>query len=408
MTSQPLPTTRRQGIRLPVVNRAVDIGFAILLVVCGVRYFTHHELAGAGVLALVLAIGAGASYAVAVLGRSGVVAPARTSALVGTRQGIGLLTATTFWLPLVVIAPSFGWCAFALFFAVHRVLSGWVAFGLSALIVVAVSLGLLIMSNGQDLGLVLGPFFGGMVLASAYGALDRAAQTQRGLIDELIDTRQQLARSERDAGALAERERVAGELHDTVVQRTASALLLLESDQLQGGDTSPAVLRARDALRESLVETRRLVHGLADPALAAASLPAILGAEAAAAGASFEVDGVERAVSTPVLHALQRVVQEALVNAGKYAQADRTQVTLTFFNDEIGVDIADDGVGFASGVADDDADDVADAVSGGFGIRAMTWRLQNLGGRLTIESHPGEGTVVAALVPDLAAAGEAP
>lgn len=103
----------------------------------------------------------------------------------------------------------------------------------------AVSVGLFLMSRGDDLGLVLGPFFGGLVLTYAYTALDRALDARRTLIAELVDTREQLARSERDAGALAERERVAGELHDTVVQRTATALLMLESDDLHGGEQSP-------------------------------------------------------------------------------------------------------------------------------------------------------------------------
>lgn len=378
------------------MDLAVDVGFAVLLVVCGVRYFTRHPLEGVGFAALILAIGAGVSYAIAVIGRRGADAPRAVSGLdaVGSRQGAGLLVATGFWLPLTVLAPSFGWCGFALFFAVHRVIRGRLAVVISGAIVVAVSVGLLLMSNGDDLGLVLGPFFGGLVLAYAYTALDRALDAQQALIGELIDTREQLADSERDAGALAERERVAGELHDTVVQRTASALLMLESDDLGPGRQSDAVRDAREALRESLVETRQLLHGLTDPRTGADSLAAALEMQSQTADASFTMIGTDRLVSDAASHALQRVVQEALVNTRKHARASSVHVTLTFFENEVGVDVADDGIGF------DPTAHESETAGQGFGIRAMTWRMQTLGGALTIESRPGEGTVVSAIVPD--------
>ncbi len=371
-TVEPLPVQRT------VVDRAVDVGFALLLLVCGLRYFSRHELAGEGTFVLLLAIGTGVSYAAAVLGRGGA----------GARQSAGLLLATGFWLPLTIVAPSFGWCAFALFVAVHRVLRGRAALWLSAVIVIAVSLGLLIMSNGQDPGLVLGPFFGGLVLASAYAALDRALSEQRRLNHELVEARERLARSEREAGALAERGRVASELHDTVVQRTASALLLLETDGLRPEGSSSSVEEARETLREALVETRQLLHGLADPRETAASLTAALSAQATASGAGFEVVGDERAVPEAVAHALQRIVQEALINARKHASARTVRVTLTYFAGEVGVDVSDDGEGFDAGGGGD-----------GFGLRAMTWRAESLGGTLTIESGPGRGTVVAAILP---------
>ncbi|MDL9977921.1 sensor histidine kinase [Microbacterium sp. ASV49] len=395
--------TSAPRIHLPAMDLAVDIGFFVLLIVSGARYFSHHPLRGdaASITVLVLAIGAGVSYAVAVIGPHR--APtSRSTALreFATRQGIGLLAATAFWIPLTILAPSFGWCAFALFFAVHRVLRGPIAYVVSSLVVIAVSIGLFIMSEGEDLGLVLGPFFGGLVLTYAYAALDRAISSQRALIAELLDTREQLARSERDAGALAERNRVASELHDTVVQRTASALLLLEADDQRPGGSSAVVVQAREGLREALVETRQLLHGLADAGPATESLPALLASQAAAAGAGFAIVGEERAVPGTVTQALQRVVQESLINIAKHADAETVRVTLTYFPDAVGIDVSDDGVGFAAADKADDAD--------GFGIRAMTWRIQNLGGELTIESRTGGGTVVAASVPTVPSEGAAP
>lgn len=405
--------------RSRTLDAAVDLGFAVLLLVCGVRYFNYHELGGVGAVVLGLAIGAGLAYAWAVASRHS--SPRSTAAFAAARTGhaVGVLAATGFWLPLVVLAPSFGWCAFALFFAVHRVLSGWAALLLSGMIVLAVSVGLFLMSSGQDLGLVLGPFFGGLVLAYAYWALDRALVRQRRLITELVETREQLARSEREAGALTERERVASELHDTVVQRTASALLMLESDGLSEGSTA-GTEQARGALREALVETRQLMQGLSIPRDDEVSFSETLRAQALDGGASFVVSGTERPLPDSLAHALQRVVREALINVGKHAEAETVRVTLSYFDDAVGVDIADDGVGFegAGAGAGDDAGDAEDAAPAsdprsnddagsdrrtaehsGFGIRAMTWRMHNLGGSLTIESQPGRGTVVAAVAP---------
>lgn len=392
----------RERRRLPAMDRAVDIGFAVLLLVCGARYFSRHDLDGAGIVALVLAVCSGVSYAIAVAGRRPGVSPARGGpAATASRQSTGILLATAFWLPLVVIAPSFGWCGFALFFAVHRVIRGRLALVVSAMIVVAVSVGLFLMSNGDDLGLVLGPFVGGMVLAYAYAALDRALDEQQVLIGQLVDTRAQLARSERDAGALAERERVASELHDTVVQSTATALLMLESDGLRAGASGSSVGEVRDALRASLIETRQMLHGLADPRSTGDSLAAALRAQTESAGADFAVSGVERRVSDQVAHALQRVVQEALTNARKHAAATSVHVTLTYFDSEVGVDIADDGIGFSPTEAAERSGKEApvDVGSGGFGLRAMAWRVEALGGALTIESRVDEGTVIAAVVP---------
>lgn len=87
-------------------------------------------------------------------------------------------------------------------------------------------------------------------------------------------------------------------------------------------------------------------------------------------------------------HALQRIVQESLLNATKHAAARTVRVTLTYFADEVGVDVSDDGGGF-------DADGEGD----GFGLRAMAWRAESLGGTLVIESGRGQGTVVAAVLP---------
>ena len=365
------------------VNLAIDVGFAALLVVCSVRYFSNHPFGPQGLVVLILAMGSGLAYAYTALAARIARGPAQ--------QRAGILLAIALWLPLVVIAPSYGWCAFALFVAVYRVLQGLPALIASAVMVTAVSVGLLLMSNGQDLGLVLGPFLGGFVLSLAYRGLTQSLDDGRQLITQLVDTRAQLARSEREAGGLAERGRVASELHDTVVQRTASALLLLETAELETG-TSPAVAQAQELLRESLAETRQLMHGLVRPGAAREPLAASMQALGSEYDASVEVIGDERAVAESTAHALLRVAQEALINAHKHSGARARKLTLTFFDDAVGVDIADDGVGFDPDRRDPD--------SAGYGLRAMAWRVESLGGELSLESAMGTGTVVAGVIPD--------
>ena len=161
---------------------------------------------------------------------------------------------------------------------------------------------------------------------------------------------------------------------------------MLESDGLQPAGSSQAVLEARETLREGLVETRQLLHGLASPA-STATLSETLRSQAETAGAEYSAQGTARPVPDPVFHALQRIVQESLLNAHKHASATRTRVELAFSEDAVTVKVSDDGAGFRPGSTE------------GFGIRAMSWRADNLGGTIVINSAPGQGTSIEAELP---------
>lgn len=412
-TSTPLPEQLHspdQQLRSPdqplrPMHLAIDVGFVLLMLVGGLRYFAFHPLAGLGVWALALSITSTVAYICAIF-----------LAKHPTLRAAGILTATALWLPLAVMTPSFDWSAFALVFSVHRALRRPAAIALSVVIVLAVAAGLFLLSGGADLGLVFGPLVGGLVMLTTYAALDQALANRRRLNDELIATRSQLAQTEREAGALAERSRFSSELHDTVVQRTASALMLLES--LSDTDDAAALraksAEARSVLRESLVETRELLHGAPVPA-ADRALSSTLEPLAQGAGASFVVDGEERPVGDAVTHALVRITQEALLNAEKHAHASELRVTLTFFDGAagvgaVGIDVLDNGAGFdaaglaAGATATNTAAAPASAPPAaashaGFGLRAMAWRAESLGGTLTVESRLGDGTVVSAWIP---------
>lgn len=371
---------------------AVDAGFLLTLVVCGTRYFDFHPLEGKGSVVLFLALGSGLAYLCSIALRW--VPQARRGRGISP-AGVAALIAAACWIPLVMLAPSFGWCAVALILRVRPLLRSHLAWALPALMLLALGWGLFRMTEGKDPGLVVGALFAGSVLTWALLMLDAALRRQGQLINELRATRRHLAEAERHAGAAAERERLAGELHDTVVQRTAGALLLLDAESLSPRPVSPELGEARDALRDALRHTRELLHSVSQSQPPGPGLVTALRTEAESAGAEFAVHGPSRALPTAVEHALLRAAQEGLANATRYAQSDLLRVTLTYFDREVGLDVADRGVGFEP----DSLSEAAQDAEGGFGLRAMAARLSAVGGRLTIDSAPGRGTMLSALVP---------
>jgi signal transduction histidine kinase len=97
---------------------------------------------------------------------------------------------------------------------------------------------------------------------------------------------------------------------------------------------------------------------------------------------------------------LLRSAQEALANVRRHAGASQVQVTLSYLPDLVMLDVRDDGVGM------DPAALPRRHVEGGFGLEAMRQRAERAGGRLTVESTPGEGTAIAVALPVGAAQGE--
>ncbi|MGH3090073.1 MAG: sensor histidine kinase, partial [Rubrobacteraceae bacterium] len=90
-----------------------------------------------------------------------------------------------------------------------------------------------------------------------------------------------------------------------------------------------------------------------------------------------------------------RVAQEALANVGRHAKASRAALTLSYMPDSLVLDARDDGVGFdASKLDGTPAKD-----GSGFGLRSMRERVEKVGGKLSIESEPGEGVTLSAEMP---------
>jgi signal transduction histidine kinase len=301
------------------------------------------------------------------------------------------------WAVLVVSAPSFAWCSFALFFLCRIAFTGAVAYAAAGATAAATAAGLFRLSDGTDLAMLLGPLAVGVLLTLIYDRIEHDAAEQRRLHSEVSLAQGQLAASERRAGTIAERERVSREIHDTVTQGLASSLLLLEAaNRAWPGPASRQDLRqASELLRRNLSDTRSLVHELASPGLDASPLPDALlqAASQYVPGARLLVTGEPRTVPADIRHALLRVVQSAAANIKLHASADTTTITLGFLPDAVTLDIYDDGAGFDPAAVAPPSD------AGGYGLRAMRQRVEQLGGAFSVESGPGQGTVVAAQLP---------
>jgi signal transduction histidine kinase len=111
--------------------------------------------------------------------------------------------------------------------------------------------------------------------------------------------------------------------------------------------------------------------------------------------------GTVRTMHPEIEGTLLRTAQEALSNVAKHAGATRVGLTLSYMEDQVTLDVRDDGVGFEPTAQPAGRD------SGGFGLKALRQRLQRVAGLLEIESEPGRGTAISASVPAVAAGSNA-
>ncbi|MFI6446851.1 sensor histidine kinase [Kitasatospora sp. NPDC050543] len=390
-TDPPAPEGPGHIARTPalrLMNLALHGLFFALLGVLLVRAVLRGDLDGPGLAAAVVLA--------AVYATGGLIERVRSARLCA---GVWLVAVSALWISLTLQHPEFSYLAFPLYFVCLHLLPVRLAvpavLALTA-IVVAAQTG---TPGGLTTAKVIGPVAGAVVaLLTAYGyaALYRESRERQRLIDDLMRTRDELAATQREAGRLAERQRLAREIHDTLAQGLSSIVLLARSaDTALPADPATAAERIREVGRtasENLAEARRFVHALTPPALDDATLTEALRRLAAGSGAVLHLDGEPYPLPVEAEVALLRLTQEALGNAVRHAQARRLAVTLTYLDDEVTLDVFDDGIGF---------DPHAARGSGRptFGLHGMRERIAALGGSLTVESAPGEGTAVAVSLP---------
>ncbi len=230
-------------------------------------------------------------------------------------------------------------------------------------------------------------------------ALDEVSEANRRLEATLAENaglHEQLLAQAREAGVLDERQRMAREIHDTLAQGLTGIITQLQAAEQASED--PAGWRrhfeaATKLARESLSEARRSVDALRPEPLETGRLPAALadvaGRWSALHGITVQVTttGTARPMPAETELALLRTAQEGLANVARHAQATSAWVTLSYMEQEVALDVRDDGRGFEPEQAD------------GFGLVAMRQRVEGLSGTLQVESEPGAGTAISACVP---------
>ncbi|MEV4532507.1 sensor histidine kinase [Asanoa sp. NPDC049518] len=324
-------------------------------------------------------------------------------------------------LALVLIAPWFGFLTPAGYFFAFGVLRWpWRIAGVAA---VAVAAGLaqasgITFDSGQ--GVI---WYAAIILINAvpmcgYAWIDwvgdQEREERRRALNELSEANERLEATlaenaalherlltqARQAGVHDERQRMAGEIHDTLAQGLTGIITQLQAAEQAASEVDRwrrHLSAATDLARESLREARRSVHALRPEALRDARLAGAL-AEVARSwstrhGIPVEVTttGSERPMSQEAELALLRTAQEALANVAAHAGARRVGLTLSYLDESVALDVRDDGCGF---------DPLVPPVSaGGYGLVAMRQRIEGLSGTLQVESEPRAGTAISAAVP---------
>lgn len=339
----------------------------------------------------------------------------------GPRPSIGrshaiwwLLVLTLLWVACVAVAPSFIWVAFALWMLSGHLLQLLPAVAFSLLVLAVVVSAPPLHHEPWTVAGIIGPAVGALfALALSRGQVQLARDAlHRAMLVESLQRVQaesaalheELLTAQREAGAFAERTRISRDIHDTLAQGFSSILLLAR------GASSTGEGRAREHLLErigqtaaaGLEESRRVVAALAprnfsDTGLMGAlqrTLDDLAADTGIATGLHVEADLPLLRTNDEV--ALLRCTQGALANVRQHARATRVEVSLFRAGQEIRLDIVDDGAGFDPAKV---ARRPQDLSRGGYGLAATRARLAELGGGLTIESAPGQGTAISVALP---------
>jgi signal transduction histidine kinase len=196
-----------------------------------------------------------------------------------------------------------------------------------------------------------------------------------------------------------ERMRIAGELHDGVMQQISALTLMLGTAKRKMPSDSDARAEIGDVQQKLIqvgADVRQLSHGLHPAQLKDGGLPDALRAYCDEFGhvrglsVSCDADDTVRDLSRGAALALYRIAQEALGNAGKHAAPAHIEVRLTRSNDSVSLTVSDNGAGCETSRI---------GASGGLGLVSMRERARQLNGTFAFDSTPGRGTTVTVTIP---------
>lgn len=316
-----------------------------------------------------------------------------------------MLVGLAAWYPLIFIHPIFYFLLAGIFPSLFIYMKIPLAIVLSLIYTVLFILG---QAQGSSVSLgdpfvwgTAGAVLTGILLGVWINAIIGQSMRRRELIEELEATQAQLAEAKRREGALQERERLAREIHDTLSQGFTSIVMHLEAAEQALPEDLPTLRRhldrARQTARDNLGQAREVVHDLRPDLLAEQSLAQAIERVSARWSEEHEVP-VRATVTGNVVPlpagmdvTLLRATQEALANVRKHASATAVTVTLSYMGDVVVLDVQDDGEGLGN--------DSPSPFRGGFGLKAMRERVEQLGGTMLVESEPGEGTTLVIEMP---------
>jgi signal transduction histidine kinase len=214
----------------------------------------------------------------------------------------------------------------------------------------------------------------------------------------------EVARAQRERALAEYKDELSAEMHDGIQQYLVSIAARLELARTMMRDdpvkAAEFAVEQRHLVRQANDELRAMVRRLRSPLLEQAGLAEALRQhvelfrERAAVTAELRVTGPETRLDSRVEHALLRIVQEALTNIMKHAQADEVTVGLEFGEDRVRVSVSDDGVGFAPEAIAEQPD-----LGSGLGLYTMQDRAALVEGKCEVESAPGKGSTVTVTVP---------
>ena len=311
-----------------------------------------------------------------------------------------LLALTVEWLLLLLLMPEAAYLVFPLSFILLHLLPDWWGI-LTVLGATGLSIGALGLHSGFSQGGIVGPLVGaGVAIVISLGYRSQAAQSveRERLMRELVATRGQLAATEHESGVLAERARLAREIHDTVAQGLSSIQMLLHAAERADPERagSEHIRLARETAAASLADTRRFIRELAPAALVDQGIgPALRRlAETQWERGALRVE-VQVADSLELPMYLQtaflRIAQGAMANVVQHARAATAIISLKQDDDSVQLRISDNGCGFDR---DGSTARREAGTSDSFGLTATRERVDQLGGELVILSSPGAGTVL--------------
>lgn len=199
-----------------------------------------------------------------------------------------------------------------------------------------------------------------------------------------------------DLTLAAERQRMARELHDTLAQGLAGLILQLEAATSHLADhntarTAAILEQAKTRARQTLAEARSAIDDLRSERPASGDLSAVIHhearrfTEATGIPCSVEIDGLDGLPAKTCEH-ITRIIAEGLTNVALHARAGAVTISARCHDGRIELELKDDGIGFD---ARPDA-----AQKGHYGLIGMRERARLVGGKLSVESKPGSGTIL--------------